>query len=118
MKEERKRPRKRKVPLPEIKSPATNRALSALLRIINIDKKEAAAFLGMDPGLLAEYVSGKRELPLAEYREICAAFRAESPGEGLRNLAAYLAGEEPLRERTSAGGKSAPARLGNPHSEE
>jgi predicted transcriptional regulator len=118
MEEKRKRQRKRKVPPPEIKSPATNRALSALLRIIDIEKKEAAAVLGMEPGLLADYVSGKRELPLAEYRRICVAFGTESPGEGLRNLAAYLSGEEPLRERTSAGGKSAPARLGNPHSEE
>jgi len=106
------------MPLPEIKSPATNRALAGLLRIINIDKKEAAAFLGMDPGLLAEYVSGKRELPLADYQRICAAFGTESAEEGIRNLAAYLSGEEPLRERPSAGVKSAPAHLGSPHREE
>ena len=59
MEEKRKHQRKRKVLPPEIKSPSTNRALSALLRIIDIDKKEAAAVLEMEPGLLADYLSGK-----------------------------------------------------------
>ena len=98
--------RRQKKPLAkpsEVKPPATNRALSALLRLLDLDPRAAAAALGVEPDALEEYRSGKRALALADYRRMCATFGEEATGNKLLDLAADVVGEAPPpRESVSA----------------
>jgi hypothetical protein len=103
MASERRR-QKRTLPKPsKVKPPATNRALSALLRLLDLDQKDAATALGVEPDSLEEYRSGRRALALADYRRMCATFGKEAIGDKLLDLAAYVVGEAPPpRESVSA----------------
>jgi hypothetical protein len=84
-----------------VKPPATNRAFSALLKILYLNQHQAAEALAMEPNTLSDYAHGKT-LTLDNYRRKCAALGLKpATSEHALALVAEVDGDEQLRRATS-----------------
>jgi predicted transcriptional regulator len=109
--------RPRRTPAPEPppdggKPTAVNRAFSALVAVLDLDQQKAAEALHLSRGTVSDYVSGKKELHLDNYRRKCEDFGlAPETAERALALVAAVDGDQQLRKTTSLDFASAIARL-------
>ena len=90
--------RRRRTQTPEpprkgAKSPAANRAFSALVAILDLDQQQVAEKVGVVKGTVSAYVSGRKTLQADNFRSKCAAFGLEGLAEEILALVAKADGK-------------------------
>jgi len=97
---------------PDGPPPATNRAFSALLRILDLDQQQAAEALGVERGTVSDYVTGKKTLFPSNYRRKSAGIGVEpAAAEHALALVEEIDGDFQLRTTTPSDFVAAIGRL-------
>jgi tetratricopeptide (TPR) repeat protein len=80
-------------PPKDAKSPAANRAFSALIAILDLDQQQVAEKLGVVSRTVSAYVSGSKKLQPDNFRRKCAAFELEGLADEILALVAKVDGK-------------------------